>query len=86
MHDQRQSAGLADRLEIIDDVARTESEAQPVMRRHDVEGLCAGLFGPAGLFNRVAYSFADDGRYHRTLSFDRTRHDPRDLGTLPRGK
>ena len=84
MHDQRQPARLADRVEIIEAVLGLEAEAQPVMRRHDVEPRRTRFLRPARLLDRVVDAFAHDRRDDRTQILHRGGGHAGDLGALER--
>ena len=82
MHHQRQAGRLADRLEVVDHVARTKAEPQPVMRRHDVERLRSSRFRPPGLLDRILNALADNRRNHRAFPLHGFGDNARDFGAL----
>src|SRR4029077_4515712 len=57
VHNQREPARLSNRREILDDVLIEETEAKPMMGRHDVEPGSASPLGPTGLFYCVVNAF-----------------------------
>ena len=60
MHDQWQPTRFAYRVEVVDTMLRLEAEAQPMVRRHDIERRGARLLRQVGVVDCFGDTFADD--------------------------
>ena len=65
-------------------MARPKPEPEPVVRRHDVERLCACVPRPLRLLNRILDAFANDRGDDRARPCDRAGDDARDVRSLAR--
>ena len=86
MHHEVQVGRLADCREVVDDVLRTMSEAQPVVKRHHQQSVGPGFPGHLGVFYAVADALARETRDDRHASADGIGDDSRHLGALTRGE
>ena len=75
-----------DRVEVRECVARRAAEAQPVVRRHDVEGDGAGFGRHAPMLGRVGETLANNRRDDRQASTELVGDNARHRGALRRGE